>query len=896
VIGQTLGHYQITDKLGEGGMGAVYKARDTKLNRFVAIKALGGTGGDRKARFLQEAQAASALNHPNIVTIYDFLTHDGHDYIVMEYVAGQTLGHVTPRTGLPLEKVLSYGIQMASALTAAHEAGIAHRDIKPSNILVRDDGAIKVLDFGLAKLTEMAPPTEDEATRTAGAPQTEEGAILGTIQYMSPEQAEGRKVDARTDVFSFGAVLYEMLTGRRAFQGDSKLSTMAAILKEDPKPPSEIAPDVPREMERLVQRCLRKDRERRYQLMKEVKLALEELKEESDSGRLSTSTASGVHVMAPTPASRWPIYAGVGVLVAAAAGGMLWMRNREAPAVTKELSLRPLTQDAGYSGGTAISPDGKMVAYASDRAEPGNLDIWVQQIASGAQPIRLTRDPGRDSAPSFSPDGGQIVFSSSREGGGIYIVSAFGGDERVVMRGYSLNPAFSPDGQWIASWRDPFANKTFIVPASGGTPRQVASEFYAAQFAAWSPDGKKILFAGSREQGDLNREWWLIDATGQNATPLKVRAVISREGQGRVPFPSSWTGDHIYYSTRNLYRIGIDGNSGKLIGPPERLTQGASLEAGPSAALYSGPRGWRIAFTSYATSQSQLYRLSLLSGGKGELNKAEPLYQDGASRDTPSLSRDGSKLAYLKRAVDAFEIQVRDMASGAEKTLIRNNTGMRVRISPDGRVVAYNLTPNNEKETDIYLMPSGGGASKKACDKCGMIYGWAPDSRRIIFRSGAPMRFWTFDTESGAITEILSHPKYHVHAARYSDDMKWIAFHLAPGDGPQHIFVAPARDGGGPRESEWIPVFTQPGYNKRPWWSADGQTLYFISDSEGVDAIYSQRLDAATKRPVGSPAYVFRPEGDAARLLGGHLVGPGETEKFIVFGMSLDRANVWLAE
>ncbi len=452
-------------------MGAVYKARDTKLNRFVAIKTLRGAGAERKARFLQEAQAASALNHPNIVTIHDLITIGGADYIVMEYVPGKSLDQITPKHGLPVAQTLKYALQMADAFTAAHEGGITHRDNKPSNIMVRDgDGLVKVLDFGLAKLSEPAPIAEGDATVTAGAPQTEDGAILGTINYMSPEQAEGRKVDARSDIFSFGAVLYEMLSGLRAFQGGTKVSTLAGIIKEDPKPLHDISPEMPRELERLVSRCLRKDRDRRYQSMKEVKLALEELKEESDSGRLSSDTAAAAANVAAKPTARWPWIAIAGGAVVLALAGVLWVRNRAPVSEPREFTLRPLTQDAGYTGEPAISADGRMVAYASDRGGAGNIDIWVQQIASGAQPIRLTRDPGRDDSPSFSPDGGQIVFTSTREGGGVYIVPAFGGDERVVMRGFFYNAGFSPHGQMIAASRDPFATRLFVAPAAGGTP------------------------------------------------------------------------------------------------------------------------------------------------------------------------------------------------------------------------------------------------------------------------------------------------------------------------------------------------------------------------------------------------------------------------------------------
>src|SRR5439155_21269634 len=259
-------------------------ARDTHLNRMVAIKLLRAervADEGRKRRFVQEAQAASALNHPNIVVIHDISSQNGLDYMVMECVAGKTLDALIPRQGMRLGDALKVAVQMADALVRAHAAGIVHRDLKPSNVMVSEDGHVKLLDFGLAKLTEIAPAGEDERTRTR-PPETEEGTIMGTTAYMSPEQAEGRRVDARSDIFSFGSVLYEMVAGQRAFTGESRLSTLSAILKEEPKAPA----GVPADLEKIIRRCLRKDAARRFQHMDDLKVALEEVREDSESGKL----------------------------------------------------------------------------------------------------------------------------------------------------------------------------------------------------------------------------------------------------------------------------------------------------------------------------------------------------------------------------------------------------------------------------------------------------------------------------------------------------------------------------------------------------------------------------------------------------------------------------------
>jgi serine/threonine protein kinase len=297
MTGRTISHYQMTERLGSGGMGEIYKAQDTRLNRTVAIKVLtaaqAGTG-ERRRRFLQEAQAASALNHPNIITIHDIVSEGDSDFLVMEFVAGKTLGELTPKGGLPLRLVLSYGVQIAEALEAAHAAGIVHRDLKPGNVMVAGQtedgrpGLVKLLDFGLAKLTAPSPPTVlgDETATLERAPLTVEGSILGTVSYMSPEQAEGKPVDARSDIFAFGAILHEMVTGERAFAGDSAISTLTSILRDEVRPLRQFSANVPPVLESIVARCLRKNREERWQSIGEVRAALALLKRDSDSGIL----------------------------------------------------------------------------------------------------------------------------------------------------------------------------------------------------------------------------------------------------------------------------------------------------------------------------------------------------------------------------------------------------------------------------------------------------------------------------------------------------------------------------------------------------------------------------------------------------------------------------------
>src|SRR5512135_3223019 len=451
MIGKTLGHYQITEKLGAGGMGVVYKARDTHLDRFAAIKVLPPervSDPDRKRRFTQEAKAASALNHPSIITIYDIDQSDGTDYIAMEYVEGRTLDQRIGHRGLRLNDALKYAVQIADALAKAHSTGIVHRDLKPTNVIVNEDGVVKVLDFGLAKLTEQIQGDESASTATVdgeGRPITEEGVIVGTVAYMSPEQAEGKKVDARSDIFSLGSVLYEMVTGQKAFQGTSKMSTLSAILHQEPKPVSGITPAIPAELERLINRCLRKDPERRFQHMDDVRVALLELKEDSDSGRLQAMPSAARQV---THKRLVVVTVAVIVLVAA---GWYWLGRQHPAEPEAPLIPVPLTAYPGVEATPSFSPDGSQVAFSWNGEKQDNPDIYVKQIGV-EPPSRLTTDPAVDARPAWSPDGRTIAFIRrlSQDKTAIMLVPQRGGRERLLAEtgGFGFL-TWTPDSKWL---------------------------------------------------------------------------------------------------------------------------------------------------------------------------------------------------------------------------------------------------------------------------------------------------------------------------------------------------------------------------------------------------------------------------------------------------------------
>ena len=363
--GAKLGKFEIVELLGRGGMGEVYRARDPRLKRDVALKILPAAMGrdpDRVTRFEREARAASSLNHPNIVHIYDIGEAECLQYIAMEYVPGKTLHQAMGRKGQRLSVCLEYAIQISDALAKAHAEGIVHRDLKPSNIMIGEEGRIKVLDFGLAKSVR-GPNGEilETVTLKSAEQATQEGVIVGTIAYMSPEQAEGQTVDARSDIFSFGSVLYEMATGRRAFQGNSTIATLSAILRDEPEPASAVGLDVPQDLEKIINRCLRKDPNRRFQHMGDVKLALEDLREDSESGKAPAARG-------PVKARGWEVkwwLIGAGAAILAAGVGAVLLRFRPAEKPPAELTPVRITSNPPESsvGNFSLSPDGKYLLY-----------------------------------------------------------------------------------------------------------------------------------------------------------------------------------------------------------------------------------------------------------------------------------------------------------------------------------------------------------------------------------------------------------------------------------------------------------------------------------------------------------------------------------------------------
>jgi serine/threonine protein kinase/Tol biopolymer transport system component len=796
--GSRLGPYEILSLLGSGGMGEVYRARDPRLDREVAVKVLSAERMDeeRRHRFVQEARAASALNHPNIVTIHDILSEGDRDFIVMEYVAGKSLDRLIPRPGMPLGELLRIAIPIADALSRAHGRGIVHRDVKPSNIVVGTEGTIKLLDFGLAKVVASAGASPEAETETAQRPLTRAGAVSGTTPYMSPEQASGLDVDARTDVFSYGAVLYEMATGRRAFPGDSVAATLAAVMREQPRPPSEVAPDVPRDLERVILRCLRKQADRRYQSMADVRLELEQIKEDSDSQRLAGA--------APLPRRhrRRMVVAGLAAILVLSAAAWLVLRTR-APALPSP-QVVPLTALSGWSWFPTFSPGGEQVAFDWDGGTLHNQDIYVKWV--GAPEVhRLTSDPAPDVVPSWSPDGRQIAFVRDSEGKGtIHLVSPLGGPAHRLSD-FSVVGAlsWSPDGRWLAvSGGRPGSEPSYLraggirlVPSSGGEPRRLTEPSPPASDVApaFSPDGRRLAYAscpGGLYEGGCDVYVLELDADLRPTGPPRR---LTRQNVA-VQFVA-WTrdGDSIVYNATegvyllHLWRVALRGDR-----PPQRIE-------------LAGHRAWSF-----------------------------------------GLARSRDRLAFAETLRDVDIHRFRD-SQPSEAVVSSSFFDGHPRFSPDGRRIAFASERSGDR-TEIWLAGADGsdpvqlthGPGSKQRLSC-----WSPDGRRIAFESlgtDGQWDIWTVDAEGGAPARLT---KGSGTAPSWSRDGRFVYFHSTR-DGTGQVWRVSTTGGAEER-------VTRDGAGHGAIESADGQTLFFKS-SDGNAPLVALSLAGGVERTVASCA------------------------------------------
>jgi Tol biopolymer transport system component len=780
--GSKLGPYEILSPLGAGGMGEVYKARDSRLKRDVALKVLPAVfsaDAERLRRFEQEAQAASALNHPNILAIYDIGTDDGAPYIVSELLEGETLRNRLAGGAFTTRRAIGHALQIAQGLAAAHEKGIVHRDLKPENVFVTSDGRVKILDFGLAKLTQPDRPAESQTNLPTQGPGTEPGIVLGTLGYMSPEQVRGKSADARSDIFSFGAILYEMLSGRRAFHGDTAADTISAILTKDPPDLSETNQKISEGLERIVDHCLEKSPEARFQSTRDLSFDLEAL--------LQTPLASGPRAAAAMPwrmvAARWAAWLALPAVLLA-----FWLGRKAAAVKDSAPGLQPqefrqLTFQPGQEDFPALSPDGTSFLYVSSAA--GNADIYLQRVG-GQNPINLTKDsPVPDLQPAFSPAGDLIAFRSERDGGGIFIMGATGENVRRLTD-FGFNPTWSPDGKQLAinseTVSHPFArigySDLWVVDVATGEKRRIVDGRTMAQRGggdasqpSWSPHGDRIAFWGLR--GDTGwRDIWTIPAGG--GEPVEVTHDIATD------WNPVWSPDgHFLYfgsdrgGSLNLWRVAIDEKSGKTLG---------QLEPATLPATYVGQF---------------------------------------------SFARDGRHLAY--RTQDAtgnlyridFDSRAEKLTSAAAKLLQSSMVILNIDVSFDGQWLAFR--PGFGQE-DIFLVRSDGSGLRRMTDDAYRDRGpkFAPDGKRIAFYSNRAGRYdvWSINLDGSGLAPITKNVGRGAWFPNWSPDGKQIAF---PDGTTSYVFRPGASPGEG--SAEELPPPPGGGWMQVFGWSPDGRTL-----------------------------------------------------------------------
>ena len=757
MVGRTIRHYTIVEKLGEGGMGVVYKARDTRLDRFVAIKTLPPkvvADTSRKQRFIKEAKAASALSHPNIIHIYDIDDADGVEFISMEFVPGKTLDRLIRHNGINFSEALKYGVQIAGALAAAHSAGIIHRDLKPGNVMVNEQGIVKVLDFGLAKLMQPGHSAQDSATGTLGPTVTQEGTIVGTVAYMSPEQAEGKKVDARSDIFSLGSVLYEMLTGRRAFQGDTTASTIAAILRDDPKPASDVVEGLPGEIQRILKRCMRKDPAQRFQHMDDLKVALEELKQESDSGLLGLADAK------PRRHPMLPVVAALATVLATAVGA-LWYSRVNGSVRQPEVIPEPLTAYPGYEMSPSFSPDGNQVAFVWCK-ETENCHIYIKQIGV-EPPSRLTVDAASEfQDPSWSADGRFLAFlkHSAPAKTALVIVPQRGGSERVLAEIDSKSMAgiagslidWSPDSKWIAvAEPDKQVWALFLYSLDTGErkrltspPRDIMDGTTGDSNPRFSPDGHTLAFSRRSRKADI----YVVELeAGYQPKGEPERLQIDN------PFnvAPAWlpNGRELVFLSGTEASVGLWRTT--VWGSPDPRRFGFAARKVDTPAVSA--RAHRLAYSQFTTDEN-IWRLDL-AGEKAPVPKQFIASTRGENQ--PAYSPNGKRIAFVSDRSGHFELWVCDADGSTPTQLTSLQAGMIIgpRWSWDSENIAFFLT---QEETQIaYTVSVNGGGPRRfaAVPRGGKWPYWSRDGRWVYFATeGQTAGIWKVGISGGNPTQI----------------------------------------------------------------------------------------------------------------------------------------------
>ena len=866
-VGGRVGDYEVTGRIGAGGMGEVFRARDTRLGRDVAIKVLPtqyAADAERRQRFEREARFLAALNHPNIGAIYGFIAIGDSSGLVLEYINGPTLAERAGGRPLPIGESLAIARQLAAALDAAHQRGIVHRDLKPSNIKLTASGVVKVLDFGIAKAFALG----GDATVTRTADGTRAGSVVGTIGYMSPEQARGLDVDKRADIWAFGCVVFEMLTGRPPFAAATASDTIAAVLNSEPDWARLPAPTPPLAA-RMLRRCLQKDVDVRQRDIADAAADLE-------------SPAISVGARAPT--RRWPGWVGgaaAGALIVA--GAFAATRNRSTTFDVSNARLEQLTFDTGLTDMPAVSPDGRLLAYASDRAGAGDLDLWIEQTAGGA-PIRLTDNRADDHQPSFSPDGREIVFRSERDGGALYVMPALGGTARRLVDG-GRAPQYSPDGHriayWTGSWRgraDSSNGKVFVLDLDGGEPREMLPGFEGVREPVWSPDGRALLVIGQQTNGTPLDLIWVPTNGGAAVRTGALDRNDLRADVSRMSLSSSvvgaWTAEGVLISAASgLWLVPISPSSGALRESPKQLTlaTGRHLHAVAEAA-------GRYVFA-MAEAPRVIERAPLNDFGPAALVHTDS--RSGPSR--PSQTPDGSRVLYDRGGPGYTEFWIKQDGA-ADRLIVRasESSGNAV-ISPDGSTIAYTSADNGIGEG--FTVNVDRGVPARFCESCS-VFGFLSNSRTILIADERMTRLRALDLLTGQSRIILQAPSA-MGRLHLSPDDRHVAFNF---DGKQWIAtVHPDRP---TPQSEWQEVDQHTVGPRACGWSIDSQIAYLLLDTDGFRCLWGQRIDPKTGGLVDKPFAVRHFHHTVTQEFStsfGNAIG---TAGFLYGGGNL-KANLW---
>ncbi|HXY24914.1 MAG TPA: protein kinase [Candidatus Acidoferrum sp.] len=866
LIGQTLGHYRIIERIGGGGMGVVYKAEDAKLHRLAALKFLSPRiAGDPHvmARFEREAQAASALNHPNICTIYEISEHDGAGFIAMEYLEGQTLRNMIRGRALEMESLLRIAIDVTDALDAAHGEGIIHRDIKPANILVTKRGHAKILDFGLAKVRRSAGD-EGEAGPTQTVDRLSEdlltspGTALGTVAYMSPEQALGKEVDARTDLFSFGAVLYEMATGRLPFRGDTSAALFDSILHKEPTAPVRLNPELPTELEHIINKCLEKDRELRYQHAADIRSDLRRLKRDTDSGRTGATGAETSHSAPVITESRQSsssasvssetrkhkgtvalVSAGL-VLLILVVGISLYRRNANKTQWNLQgMSITRLTS-GGNASRVAISPDGRYVVYVLIEGEKRSLN--VRQVATGSDVQVLPPEEVIFRALSFSPDGNYVYFVRGKKNGPyseLYQMPVLGGTPQHVVSDIDAAISFSPDGTQFAFVRGvPNKGEVHLLIArtdgSGGERLLCARRAFNNPIApAWSPDGKTIAFITFEVEKQWEVVLWSVSLSDRS-----LRQIYTSPADLGSPH---WLpdGGGLLVVTNTSYP-----EHGQLwympfpSGPVQRITNDL-MDYSPYSLDVT-----RDGETMVDVATTQVSDLWVAKGGNAA--EAKQITEKEIFLDRFSWTPDGA----IVFADEAYNL-VRINADGTGRVVLRAkapkdlwNNGPSA--CGDGRYILF--TCNRDHRINVWRMDSDGKNQLQLTDDAASYSpNCSGDGKWAVYTQGGPLAPMRVAVAGGTAPVAISHDAIYQEYASISPDSKLVAYIALTSDSskPDLLKVLPLEGGSPVHEFDWS------GREERsPRWAPSGKGIQYVVTQNGVSNVWEQGLSGGAPKQV----------------------------------------------